>query len=117
MSEDPGRYAGRFPQQNGKPKGMPVAQAMDLLNNVRNWGALAFGIEHEGPIPTPPSTPLDRLCYAHQTLVKAGKKPPVSEALIAACVLAREGRVGGSLRTRRANGAVVTLSLSAGDGQ
>lgn len=114
MSEDPGRYAGRYPQ-GGKPKGMPIAQAMDLLNNVRNWGALAAGIEAEGTIPTPPGTPLDRLCYAYQTLVKAGRKPPVSEALIASCVLAREGRVGGSLRTRNASGQVVTLSLNAGD--
>lgn len=95
----------------GGPKGMTITQAAAICAQVQNWAMLASGIDNK-MIPATPDVPLKRLVYAMQTLEKANRNPGIRYSTVAALIALREGRVGASLRTRRADGSVVTLTLS-----
>ncbi|MEN9631932.1 MAG: hypothetical protein RL077_336 [Verrucomicrobiota bacterium] len=103
-----GRKSGSF----SGPKGMTVPQARGICAQVQNWAMLASGIDNRA-VPVTPDVPLKKIVYAMQTLEKANLEPGIRYSTVAALIALREGRVGASLRTRRADGTIVTLTLSA----
>lgn len=104
-----GRPSGKF------KGGMTVDQARAVCAQVHNWALLATAIEDDPRrVPMAPDIPLKRLVYALDVLTKAGARAGISESTIGALVVARSMRTGVNVRTRRATGEVVTLTLNGG---
>ena len=94
---------------------MTVAQATDLLAQVHNWAVAAAGISADPRrVPVTPAIPLKRLVYALDVMAKANKKAPVHESTISALIVARSMRSGITVRTRRPDGMLVSLTLTGG---
>lgn len=97
------------------PKGMTVRDAKATCDQVHNWAVLATSmVDNPKWVPVVPEIKLKRLCYAMDVLTKAGLNPGIAESTIAALVCARSLRPGVAIKSRRADGSVVTLTLSTG---
>lgn len=113
MNEAQGAFRRQSGGGYGKGKGMTVTEARGICAQVQDWARLATSIDGKH-VPATPTVALKRVVYAMQTLEKANQPTGIRYSTIAALICCREGRIGASVRTRRADGTIVTLSLTGG---